>query len=54
MRKSANRRPYRATRISMEFDKIKPAPAAHSERSAQAVGKTVLGAGTSKNITHKE
>lgn len=34
-------------RISMELDKIKPAPAATSERSAQAVGKTASGAGTS-------
>jgi hypothetical protein len=41
-------------RISMELDKIKPAPAAHSERSAQAVGKTAPGAGTSQQINHKE
>ena len=32
-------------RIGMELDKLKPAPAAHSERSAQADGKTALGAG---------
>lgn len=34
-------------RISMELDKIKPAPAAHSERKKQADGKTAPGAGTS-------
>lgn len=34
-------------RISMELDKIKPAPAAHSERKKQADWKTAPGAGTS-------
>ena len=33
-------------RIGMAMDQIKPAPAAHSERSAQADGKTAPGAGT--------
>lgn len=41
-------------RISMELDKLKPAPAATSERSAQAVGKTAPGAGTHCMINRSE
>lgn len=41
-------------RIGMELDKLKPAPAAHSERSAQADGKTAPGAGTHRTTNHPE
>lgn len=41
-------------RIGMELDKLKPAPAAQSERSAQAVGKTAPGAGTHRNTNPQE
>jgi len=41
-------------RIGTELDKLKPAPAAQSERSAQADGKTAPGAGTHRTTNHPE